>query len=519
MVSSSMRSNRGGDTMIAWAVFLGTGLVYTSHLISRSRSSTSKEKKNPNPQLISKMTKEEAHAIRKQHFGGNVSLSYANSGPLMIMGGSKSRLMDETGKWYLDTRNNVAHVGHGHPTVVAAIQNQVAQLNTNTRYLHPNVCRLAQQLVKTLPSQLQVVYFVNSGSEANDLALRLARATSGTRNTIVVDHAYHGHTLGTLDVSPYKYNHSAEYSSKQEGVEPPGSHIIKVPCPDTYRGLHHDMGEEEAAESYAEYVRNACLKFNNKVGAFILEGGMSVGGVILPPASYIQKCVTFVRDAGGVYIADEVQTGFGRLGSCYWGFQYNSVQGGEDPLIVPDIVTVGKPFGNGMPLAAVITTRKIADTFESMGVEYFNTFGGNPVCAAAGLAMLDVIESESLQQNALTVGNYLKERLYHLQESTSCSHLIGNVRGSGLFVGVEFVRNRQTLEPATEETSFLCTILKETYAILTSIDGPHNNVLVIKPPMVFSKVDVDFFIQSLELAITHDLSSIHDITSISKTPT
>ena len=262
----------------------------------------------------------------------------------------------------------------------------------------------------------------------------------------------------------------------------------------------------------------ACNYYTNtrkeKVGAFIVESGMSVAGVILPPPTYLQQCIDAVHDAGGVFIADEVQTGFGRLGSCFWAFEH--LHSPTDTPVVPDIVTMGKPFGNGMPLAAVVTSRKIAHAFESKGVEYFNTFGGNPVCAAAGLAVLDVIESEKLQERAYTVGSYLKSRFIDLQSRLD---IIGDVRGSGLFLGVELVRNRETKEPASEETSFLCTTLKEKYSILTSIDGFHENVLVIKPPMCFSRADADEFVHSFERAVSDDLQAVADVTSIPKTPT
>ncbi len=456
-------------------------------------------------------TKEQVMALRDKHFVKNVSVSYANSGPLMIIRGEGSRLIDESGRSYLDTRNNVAHVGHEHPKVVKAIQNQVQMLNTNTRYLHPNIVHLARRLAEKFPDPLHKVIFVNSGSEANDLALRLARAYTRSKNTIVVDGAYHGHTLSVLEVSPYKYEHTQEFQLEKNGnYMTPGKHIWKVPCPDVYRGEHRGA---DAGPKYATYVEEACQHYRDQgenVGAFIVEGGMSVAGVILPPQQYLEKSVAAVRAAGGVYIADEVQTGFGRLGSCYWAFEYG------DRSIVPDIVTVGKPFGNGMPLAAVVTSQDVAEAFEHMKVEYFATFAGNPVCAAAGLAVLDVMEEDSLQNHALMVGGYLLERFRDLQSKLD---IIGDVRGSGLFVGVELVRNRETKEPATPETSFLCTQLKQKYFILSSIDGLHDNVIVIKPPLVFSKDDADHFVNCFERA-AKDLRSIGDaIKRVSKTPT
>lgn len=470
------------------------------------------QRRNCDNSKSDELTKEQVIALREKHFVKSVSVSYANSGPLMIIKGEGSRLIDESGRSYLDTRNNVAHVGHEHPKVVEAIQKQVQTLNTNTRYLHPNIVELARRLTEKLPDSLHKVIFVNSGSEANDLALRLARAYSRSKNTIVVDGAYHGHTLSVLEVSPYKYEHSKEFVLRKNGnYMTPGKHIWKVPCPDTYRGEHCGC---DAGAKYAAYVEDACQHYRNQgenVGAFIIEGGMSVAGVILPPQEYLEKSVTAVRAAGGVYIADEVQTGFGRLGSCYWAFEH----GGQS--VVPDIVTVGKPFGNGMPLAAVITNQHIATAFESMQVEYFATFAGNPVSAAAGLAVLNVLEDEKLQKHALIVGSYLVDRFQDLQ---SRLQIIGDVRGSGLFVGVELVRNQTTKEPATLETSFICTRLKQQYFILSSIDGPHENVLVIKPPLVFSKDDVDYFVDCFEKT-AEELHTFcdDDILRMSKTPT
>ena len=437
--------------------------------------------------------------------------------------GHGSRLIDESGKSYLDTRNNVAHCGHGHPRVVAAVQHQVATLNTNTRYLHPNVCVLAKRLASLLPDPLEVVFLVNSGSEANDLALRLARAYSGYPNTVCVEGAYHGHSAACLEVSPYKFECSSEFRlalpAHNAPFPTPSSHIWKVPCPDTYRGIYRDPST--AGTQYAQYVQDACDAYQakgEKMAAFIIESGLSVGGVVLPPPGYLHRCAQAVRKAGGLYIADEVQTGFGRLGSSFWAFQHSHVPGDEATKTppVPDIVTIGKPMGNGMPLAAVVTTRSVVKAFESKGVEYFNTFGGNPVCAAAGLAVLDVLETEGLQEKARVFGKYLRDKFLALQERLD---IIGDVRGSGFFLGIELVRNRTTLEPATQETSFLCTKLKEKYCILTSIDGLHDNVLVVKPPMVFSRADANYFASCFEKAVLTDLAAVHDIHSMDKTPT
>lgn len=293
----------------------------------------------------------------------------------MIVKGEGSRLIDETGTSYLDTRNNVAHCDHGHPRIVKAVQKQVKQLNTNTRYLHPNVSRLGQRLSNLLPDPLGIVFFVNSGSEANDLALRLARAYTQSKNTIVLEGSYHGHSLAVLEVSPYKYEQSREFQlhPPKDNVDfaSPGKHIWRVPAPDIYRGPHRDI--KTAGREYAKTVEEACEFYQTtcgeKVGAFIVEGGMSVPGVILPPPGYLLQSVKAVRDAGGVFIADEVQTGFGRFGSCFWAFQYRHPSTPkEEETVVPDIVTMGKPFGNGMPLAAVATTKNISQAFEGMQV-------------------------------------------------------------------------------------------------------------------------------------------------------
>ena len=323
--------------------------------------------------LADSLSKEEIYALRKRHFSDALSVSYENTSPLLIVRGERQRLYDEQGVSYLDTRNNVGHVGHSNPKVAAAVAAQVGELNTNTRYLHPNITKLAEKLTATMPEPLSVAFFVNSGSEANDLAMRLARAHTGNDDFIVVDHAYHGHTSAVIDISPYKYEH--------EGGEGQKPWVHKVPCPDTYRGVYSE-DEPKVGEKYADFVATACGKARarNKgekgVAGFFIESGMSVAGVILPPEGYLRAAYQHVRAAGGVCIADEVQVGFGRFGTHYWGFQQ------QGPDVVPDIVTMGKPFGNGMPLAAVVCTREIADSFNN-GLEYFNTFGGNPVCAAA----------------------------------------------------------------------------------------------------------------------------------------
>jgi len=328
---------------------------------------------------VPERSKDELLELRARYLGRNLSISYRK--PLKIVRGERQYLYDETGRSYLDCVNNVCHVGHCHPKVVAAGREQMALLNTNTRYLHDNIIELAGRLTATLPPPLSVCFFVNSGSEANDLALRLARTHTRQRDIIVIDHAYHGHTQSLIDISPYKYD------GKGGGGAPPTTH--KVMMPDTYRGPYI-ANDPRAGERYAEQVGRVVEGLERRdrgVAAFIGESALGCGGQVILPAGYLKAVYGYVRAAGGVCIADEVQVGFGRLGTHMWGFEAQGV--------VPDIVTMGKPMGNGHPLAAVVTTPAVAASFAN-GMEYFNTFGGNPVSCAVGLAVLEVIEEEGL---------------------------------------------------------------------------------------------------------------------------
>lgn len=415
--------------------------------------------------------------MRRQYLGPTLSISYRK--PLKIVRGFRQHLYDENGQTYLDAVNNVPHVGHCHPRVVKAAREQMAVLNTNTRYLHDNLVEYARRLSETLPKPLRVFFFVCSGSEANDLALRLARTHTGKRDVIVVDGAYHGNLSSLIEISPYKFD-----GPGGAGAPP---HVHKVVTPDGYRGPYkrHDP---EAGIKYGGHVQKAVAGIQEQgkgVAAFIAESLMSSAGQIVFPDGYLQEAFFHVRKAGGVCIADEVQVGFGRVGSHFWGFETQGV--------VPDIVTMGKPIGNGHPLAAVVTTPEIAASFQT-GMEYFNTFGGNPVSCAVGLAVLDVLREERLQQNALEVGRHLKSGLEKLKSKYP---LIGDVRGLGLFLGVELVLDRQTLAPATSEASYVAERMKDL-GILVSTDGPFRNVLKIKPPLVFTKANADFFIATLD---------------------
>lgn len=418
-------------------------------------------------QIPKERTKEDTLAGRHRHLGGNLSISYDK--PLKIVRGWKQYLYDDEGRQYLDVYNNVPLVGHSHPRVVDAVQKQIAVLNTNTRYLHDNIVDYAERLTAKLPAPLTICYFLNSASEANELALRLARAHTGREDVIVLDHAYHGNTTTLIDISPYKCNGPGGKGKK--------SWVHIAPIPDDYRGAYK-RSDPARGLKYAAHVAEILERV--KPGAFIAESLPSVGGQIVLPPGYLSEVYQYVRAAGGVCIADEVQVGFGRLGSRFWGFE-----------ATPDIVVLGKPIGNGFPLAAVITTREIAASFDN-GMEFFSTFGGNPVACAAGLAVLDVLEEEGLEENARVVGDHLLRGLRSIDHE-----LIGDVRGLGLFLGVELVRDRETLEPATTEASRVVNRLRER-GILAGTDGPHHNVIKLRPPLCFTREDAERVVAVLD---------------------
>jgi 4-aminobutyrate aminotransferase-like enzyme len=365
-------------------------------------------------------------------------------------------------------------VGHCHPAVIQAAHEQNQLLNTNTRYLHDNIIELAEKLTATLPESLSVCHFVNSGSEANELALRMAASVTGNTNTIVLDHAYHGNTSSLIDISPYKFNGKG-------GAGKP-EHVEVVSMPDVFRGEFNDS--KLAGRQYAQKIQNA-VNIQGRGSTFIAESLLGCGGQILLPDGFLQESFQHIRNSGGICISDEVQVGLGRVGSHYWGFELQNV--------IPDIVTIGKPLGNGHPIAAVVTTPDIVSAFNN-GMEYFNSFGGNPVSCAIALSVLNVIEVENLQQNALDVGNYLLSELNLLKEKFE---IIGDVRGTGLFIGVELVKDLKTQEPASEKAKVITNKMKEM-GILLSTDGSHNNVLKIKPPMVFTIENAQLVIDSLE---------------------
>ncbi|GAB5398849.1 MAG: aminotransferase class III-fold pyridoxal phosphate-dependent enzyme [Aureisphaera sp.] len=433
----------------------------------------------PDPNLLFKnenlVTQYEADpediiAYRNEHLGKGLSISYAE--PLHIVRGDGIYLLDSMGRKYLDTVNNVAHVGHEHPNVVKAGQRQMSILNTNTRYLHEEINRYATALLHTFPEELCVAHFVNSGSEANELAIRMAKTVTQRNTMMAMEIGYHGNTNAVIDVSSYKFD------GKGGKGKPKNTHIL--PMPDPYRGIERGP---DSGSRYASFAKDI------EVAAFIGEPILSCGGQIVPPKNYFKEVYQHVRNAGGLCIADEVQTGFGRVGKSFWAFQLHDV--------VPDIVTIGKPAGNGHPLAAVICTKEVAEQFAN-GMEFFNTFGGNPVSCAIGRAVLETIELEGLQKNALETGSYLKSELERLQKEFP---IIGEVRGEGLFLGFELVNPSR--QPLPNHASYLANRMKELQ-ILMSTDGPDHNVLKIKPPMVFSKENAKELIFRLHQVFSED---------------
>ncbi len=393
--------------------------------------------------------------------------------PVHLVRGEGVWLYDADGNKYLDMYNNVPHVGHCHPHVAEAICKQAKTLNTHTRYLHDKVLDYAERLLDRFPPQLDTAMFCCTGSEANELALRIARTATGGEGLIVTSYAYHGNTKAIFEIT------TSDIPAKER---PP--YVVTVPVPDAYRGQHRG---EDAGERYAAHTHEAIdlLKSRGiKPAAFIIDTIVSSGGVVAPPKGYLRKVAEIVRDAGAVFVADEVQPGFGRIGTNFWGFEADE--------LVPDIVTMGKPMGNGHPISGVVARRELVEDFGDRG-NYFNTFGGNPVSCAAGLAVLDVIENEGLQQNALEVGRYVVDGLWRLAEMRDC---IGDVRGTGLFLALELVTDREAKTPATELTTKVVNGLRDR-GVLTGSIGPDANILKLRPPLPFSRADADYFLERL----------------------
>ncbi len=394
--------------------------------------------------------------------------------PVHLVRGDGVWLYDNAGRRYLDMYNNVPHVGHCHPRVVEAICTQAQLLNTHTRYLHDNILDCAERLTGTLPSQLDTAMFCCTGSEANELALRIVRSATGRKGVIVADYAYHGNTQAIYEIT----------TSDIPAQDLP-DYVVTVPAPDTYRGRYRGS---DAAAKYAGHVHEAIALLRSRgfePAAFIIDTIISSCGVVEPPPGYLAEVAAIVRDAGALFIADEVQPGFGRTGGHFWGFEADG--------LVPDIVTMGKPMGNGHPVSAVVARRELVDDFGRKG-DYFNTFGGNPVSCAAALAVLDVIEEEGLQQNALEVGGHIVEGLRQLAVDHEC---IGDVRGAGLFLALELVSDREKRTPDGSLARSVVNGLRDR-GVLTGVIGPDRNILKLRPPMVISRADADLMLERLD---------------------
>ena len=417
--------------------------------------------------------------LRKKYLGKNLSLSYNK--PIKIVRGKDQYLIDDNGRKYLDTVNNIAHVGHENENVVKVGQKQMAILNTNNRYLHPNLIRLSEELLNRFPKKLGTVFFVNSGSEANELAIRLMNNYTSQNDIIVFEGGYHGNTNSTLEISNYKY--------MGKGGKGESKHIHSIPMPDVFRGKYSGL---ESSKHYVNEVAKKIDKIKSKgksIAGMIIEPIISCGGQIELPNNFLKKTYQIIKKNNGLLISDEIQTGFGRVGKKFWGFQLHDV--------IPDIVTLGKPMGNGHPIGAVVCTKEIADKFNN-GMEFFSSFGGNPVSCAIALSVLDEVKKNNLQKNAEIVGSYIKSQLKKLSKEFP---IISDVRGKGLFLGFELTSNK--LDPLPDQTSYLVNRMKEL-GILISSDGIDNNVIKIKPPLVFNKANSDTLIYFLRKVLKED---------------
>jgi alanine-glyoxylate transaminase/(R)-3-amino-2-methylpropionate-pyruvate transaminase len=431
------------------------------------------------PKPYSGPSAEEVLAMRKEFLSPAIFHYYKK--PLMIVEGKAQWLFDEKGRRYLDGIGGIVTVscGHCHPHVVAAAhrQNELLQ-HTTTIYLNPNIAVYAKALAAKMPGDLKVVYLVNSGSEANDLALLMARAYTGCYDMLALRNGYHGGSQSTMGLTSH---HTWKFNV------PHGFGVQHAVLPDLYRGPH-GRDDPEAGRKYAEDLKSL-VQFgtSGKLAGFIAESIQGVGGTVVYPEGYLRHAYAHVRAAGGLCIADEVQTGFGRTGTHFWGFETQGV--------IPDIVTMAKGIGNGAAMAAVVTTPKIAQTLASR--IHFNTFGGNPVASAQGLAVLEVIEREGLQANSLRIGNHLKAGFERLAAKHS---LIGDVRGLGLMLGIELVKDRATKEPAKDECAAVFEACREL-GLLIGKGGLWGNTLRIKPPMIFTAGDADFMLAVLDEAL------------------
>ena len=421
--------------------------------------------------------------VERRHNVVSPILSLSYDTPIYMERSAFQYMYDAYGNTFLDAYNNIPHVGHSHPKVVEAGRKQMSKLNTNTRYTYDLLTEYSEKLLSKFPSSLNKVYFVNSGSAASDLAIRIAYAHTQHKKVMVMEHGYHGHTQTAIDISDYKFSNKKGQGKKD--------YILKTPIPDTYRGKYRST-VDDSGKLYAKEAIESIENSESPIAAFISEPIVGCGGQVPLADGYLQEIYPAIRKQGGVCISDEVQTGFGRLGDYFWGFEAQGV--------VPDIVIIGKPMANGHPMGAVITTTKIAESF-SEGVEFFSSFGGNPVSCAMGLSVLEIIEEEKLQENAKMVGDFYKSLFINLQKKYAC---IGDVRGNGLFLGIEIIKN-DSLEPAPKLASTIKNELRNN-GILISTDGPWDNVLKTKPPLCFTKENADFVVKSIEKVLENTIA-------------
>lgn len=426
---------------------------------------------------------------REKHLGGSILFYHE---PAHIVSGEGVWLTDDKGKKYLDCYNNVASVGHCHPEVVKTLSDEAGKLNTHTRYLHQNVIDYAEKLAGLMPDPLDVCFFTCTGSEANDLAIRLARNYTGKKGVVVMENSYHGNTTLVDELSTVAH----------PSAENRPSHVIAVEPPNTYRGPYREGEHDNLGQKYADLVSKATDELDAKgegVAAFMCDTIFDSQGTLEAPDDYFKKVYQEVRAKGGLCIADEVQSGLCRTGK-WWGFEQYDV--------VPDIVVLGKPMGDGHPIGVLITRQEIVDAFTADNKFYFNTFAGNPVSAAVGHKVLEVCEKQSLNNNCHEVGQYLKAALNKLAEK---HQIIGNVRGHGMFIGVELVHDKQSKTPAADIARLIPDAMKAK-GVLVGMTGRYGNVLKIRPPLVFKKSHADILIKTLNQVLTEISSTASENT-------
>ena len=439
--------------------------------------------KSKNLKSSNKFSKEEIIKFREKYLAKNLSLSYKE--PIRIVRGIGQYLIDENGRKYLDTVNNIAHVGHENINVVNAGQKQMGILNTNTRYLHPNIIKLSLEILKKFPKKLCKIFFVNSGSEANELAIRLMKNFTSQQDIIVFEGGYHGNTNSTVEISNYKY--------MGLGGKGESKHIHSIPIPDSFRGKYRG---EKSSEKYVNELSKKIDKIKSKgksISGMIVEPIIGCGGQIELPDNFLKNAYQIIKKNRGLLVCDEIQTGFGRVGEKFWGFELHNV--------VPDIVTLGKPMGNGHPIGAVVCSKEIANKFDN-GMEFFSSFGGNPVSCAIAISVLDELKKNKLQKNAKKVGNYINSELIKLSKKFN---IISNVRGKGLFIGFELTSKE--LIPLPKQANYLVNRMKE-FGILMSSDGVDKNVIKIKPPLIFSKKNADTLIYFMKKVLKEDAMNV-----------